>query len=554
MKKLIALVVAISLVLGLLAACTTSQTTPQPTPQDPPANTGKHVSLLRVGTTYQMEGFNVMGANGSFRRMAYNSFTVAPFVERDENGQPSPCFMTEWEISDDLTVLTGTFATDQGIIFHDGTPVTMDDVIFSIEYRLNVVKDSIWTGLIRVERIDETHARLIFDGPYAYRTLGSIAQFGYVYPKHIWENVTDYLNYAEEDAVIGCGPYKLVNIDRDAQIISYEKVADTYLGREITVDRVDVHSYSSLDSLAMALINGEVDAMYNFGDSLDPSLRPTITGVDGLNPGTSMCTGGYQLVFGFNVAPTNDIKFRQAATYALDYELLATVIGGEDGEIAGTGIISPANIGFNASLPKNQQDQERAKKTLDDAGYIDANGDGWRELPGGGELVISIAPYYNPEKSALYLRMIEIISSNLGEIGVKAVLDEEAVRNSAYNQSVRTSAEYQMYVSYTTPASASYRTAIMYVLSVAGSGAGWGSCTDPKALAAYEDAMNSGSTEEYAQKVYKLQELNGEQFFGVALAWGPVYFPYRTDKIGGWVYVDGWGPINCLTWYALYEK
>ena len=91
--------------------------------------------------------------------------------------------------------------------------------------------------------------------------------------------------------MIGCGPYKVTDIDQDAQVVTYEKVADTYLGREIMVDKVQVRSYDSHDSLVMALKNGEIDAMYDYSNSLDSSMQPSITGVEGLDAGMSTNTG-----------------------------------------------------------------------------------------------------------------------------------------------------------------------------------------------------------------------------------------------------------------------
>ena len=176
----------------------------------------------------------------------------------------------------------------------------------------------------------------------------------------------------------------------------------------------------------MALRTGEIDAMYDYSNSLDSSMKPSITGIENLDPGMSVNPGNFQLVFGFNTQPTDDLSFRQAVAAALDYSLLATAIGGEDGEIAGVGVVSPAAKGHDSTLPKNEQDIDKANAILDEAGYLDVNGDGLREMPDGSELAVLITPQYNKTRSALYLRICEIIMQNMEQVGVQVVLDRSS--------------------------------------------------------------------------------------------------------------------------------
>ena len=80
------------------------------------------------------------------------------------------------------------------------------------------------------------------------------------------------------------------------------------------------------------------------------------------------------------------------------------------------------------------KDQEQAKAILEAAGYIDTDGDGWREQPDGTPMDVLVTPQYNATKAALYQRIAEIIVTNLGEVGVKCPLDEESIRNSDHEQ------------------------------------------------------------------------------------------------------------------------
>ena len=155
MKRLASLLLASALALtaagcaGQNPAASTQSGTPEA------VESGKssvaYVEELRIGTTAAIDGANVMTENGIFGKLNYNAVVTAPFVVTDENGKVQPFFMTGWELSGDLNTITATFATDQGLTWHDGEPVTMDDVVFTFQYLIDR-KSSYCSGLTGVGR------------------------------------------------------------------------------------------------------------------------------------------------------------------------------------------------------------------------------------------------------------------------------------------------------------------------------------------------------------------------------------------------------------------
>lgn len=99
---------------------------------------------------------------------------------------------------------------------------------------------------------------------------------------------------------------------------------------------------------------------------------------------------------------------------------------------------------------------EAAKTILDEAGYADTDGDGWRELPDGSAMEVLLTPQVTKTTQSLYLRMAEIIQSNLADVGVKVILDEESVRNSDHQTEVRRSLKYELYLGATSAGVAQY--------------------------------------------------------------------------------------------------
>ena len=554
MKRLASLLLASAL--ALTAAGCAGQNPAASTQSGPPeaVESGKssvaYVEELRIGTTAAIDGANVMTENGIFGKLNYNAVVTAPFVVTDENGKVQPFFMTGWELSGDLNTITATFATDQGLTWHDGEPVTMDDVVFTFQYLIDR-KSSYCSGLTEVEAVNETTATLTLTDGKAFTMLNSMANFVTLRPEHVWSKVEgEYAEYTGEDAAIGCGPYKLTGVDEEAQSMTLEAVSDTYMGQELTVRKLTVRTYDSHDALVMALRSGEVDAMYDYSNSLNATMVDSITGVEGLDPGMSDNPGNYQLVFGFNEQPTDDLIFRKAVRAALDYELLRVTIGGEDGQIPHAGIVAPPNKGFDGSLPELAQDVDGANTLLDEGGYVDADGDGWRDMPDGSELNVLITPQYNKTRQALYLRIAEVLKTNLEAVGVQTTMDEESVRNSDHATEVRKQGTYELYIGYTSPGVAMYDTAFMYMIGDNDNNR-WGTCLLPEFVAAYEAKKTAGSYEAYNAAMKELQALADEQVVGLALCWDKAYFPYRTDHYEGWTNFPGWGVINCETWYSL---
>ena len=554
MKRLASLLLASAL--ALTAAGCAGQNPAASTQSGPPeaVESGKssvaYVEELRIGTTAAIDGANVMTENGIFGKLNYNAVVTAPFVVTDENGKVQPFFMTGWELSGDLNTITATFATDQGLTWHDGEPVTMDDVVFTFQYLIDR-KSSYCSGLTGVEAVNETTATLTLTDGKAFTMLNSMANFVTLRPEHVWSKVEgEYAEYTGEDAAIGCGPYKLTGVDEEAQSMTLEAVSDTFMGQELTVRKLTVRTYDSHDALVMALRSGEVDAMYDYSNPISPTMLPSISGVDGVDPGRGMNMGLFEILFGFQKQPTDDLEFRRAVRYALNYELLATTIGGEDGQVPGEGIISPAGIGYDDSLPKLVQDQEQAKAILEAAGYVDTDGDGWRERPDGTPMDVLVTPQYNATKAALYQRIAEIIVTNLGEVGVKCTLDEESIRNSDHEQQLRDDGAYEIYICYATQGVSFYKTPFLYMfnddLSM------WGTCDLEDFDQAYNDMLNAQGDEDYVAKVKELQRIASEEVIGIALCWDTAYYPYRTDKYEGWTNFPGWGVINCETWYNLH--
>ena len=169
-----------------------------------PAAGSKHVENLVVGITGSNDTFNLASQSGAFGRMNYNNVANAYFAYTNSENEIKPYFLTSYEISEDGKELYITFPLDK--VWHDGQPVTAEDVQFTFEYYRDVSKNSYIKSLESIEVTGENSMTLKFSKADAYSYMANGATSQSVLPKHIWEKVDAPSDYAAEDAAIGCGP------------------------------------------------------------------------------------------------------------------------------------------------------------------------------------------------------------------------------------------------------------------------------------------------------------------------------------------------------------
>ena len=567
MKKAICLLLSCVLLLGLFAGCgsqssgstasTTAATAGAETTQEETAATEaagkKHVENLVIGTTMANNTFNIVGQADAFGRTNYVNFCRANWVYEAADGSLQPFFFTSFEISEDGTTLDFTYPTTA--VWSDGEKVTWDDIDFTFRFLKDTAKNTSLIHLVSVEQTGEGSGRVTFSGPDVYGWLSGTAMMQGVLPKHVWEKFEgsdEYKNYTEPDAAVGCGPYKLVSYDVDAQVSYYEAIPENDYHGEITVDSVTIKTYADQTAIMMALNAGEIDCYYAYSTPIDATLIDLIAD-DAVDSGESIYAGEDQITFG------SDYQFRLAVTKAMDWNLLTDVIGGGYGEVPRAGIIPPTCNGYLDGLPQFQQDTAEAEKILDEAGYKDVNGDGFREFPDGSEMKILIVPQYS-KKMDLRNRIAEVLIDNLKAVGVNAYVDQEIIVSSEIWESNIQDGNYDIAIGYTTAGVARHTSAFRYYVYEPKPGTErsaswlWGTYTDPTFNETVWRMLSAPSQEEYVSCIQWLQQEAADTLFGCALSWTSCFYPYRTDKYEGWYNRPSWGVVNDELWFTLTSK
>lgn len=247
----------------------------------------------------------------------------------DAASRPQPQMVDTWTVSPDQ--LTYVFTLRPGLTFHDGAPVTGEDVVASLARWAQ--RDPVGSRLAAVtERMDSPSAdtfRIVLTKPYGL-LLDALAKPGspvpFIMPRRI---ATTPPSEAIKETV-GSGPYKFVQAEFQAGVkAAYVKntaytprkePASRFAGGKIAMfDRIDVVNVPDAQTAVNALRQGEVD----FVENVAPDLLPQL---DGVKTVTVQSYGDasetYTLRMNWKQPPLDNVKVRRAvlaALYQADY-------------------------------------------------------------------------------------------------------------------------------------------------------------------------------------------------------------------------------------------
>jgi peptide/nickel transport system substrate-binding protein len=284
-------------------------------------------------------------------------------VDRAPDGSFVPGLATDWASIDDRT---WEFNLREDAVFHDGTPVTADDVVFTFE-RLFTGDYGASNNIVPisgVEKVDDFTVRLTTEEPYAALLARTV--FAHIAPKHYVEQVGD-----EEFALnpIGSGPFKFVEWSRDERLVV--EAFDDYWGGRPVADQIVFRPISENSTRVAALRTGEVDIIVN----VPPDVVPEVEGDDCcvMAPVPSVRV----MFVGMNAftPPLDDPRVRQALNYAVDKKtLMETILSGMAYDHDGKSLLfGPSNFGYKnpGDIDDYEYDPEKARQLLAEAGYPD---------------------------------------------------------------------------------------------------------------------------------------------------------------------------------------
>ncbi|KJL28493.1 ABC transporter substrate-binding protein [Microbacterium oxydans] len=286
------------------------------------------------------------------------------FFNKTADSEPVGMIGDSYEYNEDGTAITITIKPD--LKWSDGEPLTAKDVAFSFEYDANNPEGN---GLVSAEATDDTTVVLTYDSAQyttEFQRLGST----YILPEHIWADVSDYANFANEEPV-GSGPYVVDKTTsesytlvanenyRDADELGVKKVQ--YIAVDNNQTAQDLLAAGKLDWTGMFIPNPDDVTANGAIDWINTPQDPTVLYT--CSNAELGCTG-----------PQTDVAVRQALNVAIDRGAIKDkAFVGLTGDISPTFALLPRDEKWvadeaNAVSPQEANAAE-AGKILEAAGY-----------------------------------------------------------------------------------------------------------------------------------------------------------------------------------------
>jgi peptide/nickel transport system substrate-binding protein len=396
----------------------------------------KEKNILKIGTP--RSGFKSASLLGDTFLSLFARISNPSLITMSQNGQLEGLVVSRYSASADCTVWK--FSCDPNLHWSDGTKVTAEDAAFSVELVAEVVPHARWMQDI-IDRVFVAEDNvLVLELKRPYSRLDFDFASSNIVPKHIWEKIEDPLRYTNNEPMVGCGPFVIEKIDPNAGLIRF-RTNPYWKGAQPELDGLEIHLYNSIDVLALALEKGEVDTYYGYASSYP---YPNIERLKATGEFDFMEESHYGLRFlGFNLKrkPMSDIRFRDAISYAIDYEEIIKLDILGYGIVPSRGLIPPIMPAYKKT-PKLEHNLEKAKNMLTKAGYIDRDGNGFRETLDAKEMKLSLLI------SRDYVRLAELVRDYLKAAGIDAQL-----KTVDYNTwiSMKDKDNYDLVVSRTSP-------------------------------------------------------------------------------------------------------
>ncbi len=333
------------------------------------------VSLLTLAATLFGAYLNV-AVLGEVRTM--NPFLVKSSAERIVVGYLYETLLIQREGN-----LTGRLAEswevdmkDNSIVlklaqrkFHDGTPVTADDVVFSFNYILQkrLPLGPILAFFTGAEKVDERTVKLRF------KTM-NISMFSFapvaipIIPKQIWEQVEKPLEFPNTSNPVGSGIFKFSNMTLQSVTLN-----SNYDHSEAPkhVEGIIFHTVQDETMGFLGLAKGDYDYLYW---DLDPMIAKQVLADPKKYPDVKIAvTQGnsvYVLLFNHRNEPMNDPNFRKAVQAAVDYKSITERVFIGFAEPASLGVIPPrARAVFDSQVGTVSQNLSKAREFISKVRY-----------------------------------------------------------------------------------------------------------------------------------------------------------------------------------------
>jgi peptide/nickel transport system substrate-binding protein len=514
---IISLLVLLTFSCGLLYGCKSDKT--KETSKTEGKKTADVIKLAGGDYGYLTPYAHYPRGPGIFKmRLVFDSL-----LEKDEKGYIN-WLAEKYEIKENGKQYL--FTIRDGVKWHDGKPLTAEDIKFSFEYACKhpMVSSTISEKDIeKVEIVGDRQVKVTVKKPSAVMlsNLGTSR----IIPKHIWEKVDNPKEFLDKEAVIGCGPYVLTEYSKEHGTYRLEAFKD-YWGPK---QRVKVIEFIPVSEGILAFEQGEVDMTGITPDVLqrfekDPDCKIV----------KAPAFWGYRLLFNMGETPVfQEKELRQAFCYAMDKQDMIDKVQRGAGVPGCAGILPPDHVMYNSKAKQYNHDLKKAEELLVKLGY-DKLENGVRVNSKGEKLSFNLLVGGE-------VRLAEVLKEHLGKVGIE--INVQSVDGKTRDSRVQDN---------------------KYQIAITGHG-GWGNDADylrerfssekkaggsispnlmrfkgynnPELSELLEKQFETIDENERKKQIFKAQELLAEDVPEIPIFYTTGYTVYKPAKYDGWMFM-----------------
>ena len=367
------------------------------------------------GVTADFQGFNPVTNTYSLGFDVANNMLFTPLIQYDEELNVEPSLAERWELADTSV----TFFLRDDVFWHDGEPVTAEDVKFTFD----LAKDPETASLLGSAYLSQVQSATVID-PHTIRFdfvaphAQALEDFWWApLPQHLLEGVDPAAlaqhPFAREP--VGSGPFRFVSWEPNQRVIfAANPEYPQGLGGPPNLERVVFRVIPEATTMMTELVSGSADAI---GYTLLPDQAAQIAAQEGLELESFPSREFYYVAWNQQRPMFQDPRVRQALTMAINRPQIIEALLQGYGQPA-HGFIPPWSPLYTEQ-PSLPYDPAAAERLLAEAGWTDRDGDGVLENAQGHPFRFTLLTNTG---NALRQDIATIMQEQLREIGVAAEL------------------------------------------------------------------------------------------------------------------------------------
>ena len=348
--------------------------TPSPTPEGGDIPEG---GTVHIATVAEPETLNPLVSTSAYASAIWGNIYDFGTTLHPEDQSFRPWAIQDWELNEDNVgsdepTVTATLRED--LTFNDGTPVTAEDVEFTVDYILEQQPGGSITDL-PFQNLEE----VVYDSPDGYElsyyfeepelewftgTLGSI-----ILPKHVWEDVDDHSEYEpREHGMVGSGVWELEDYAWDEWFeLSFRDSEEVPQTTHEDIDWIHddapfldtwrVEIFGSETAAEEAVMDGDADVLFTaVGASIDMAIDAQES--DNLSVIESADLGYYHNSYNLRRVPYDDKAFRQFLVRTFDKDWVIDDLNEGIGAVKGDYVVMPEFDTYRPDPPWDTDEYE----------------------------------------------------------------------------------------------------------------------------------------------------------------------------------------------------